>query len=70
MGSGTTLIMAYEMGCKAIGTDIVPEYVEMIRRGFESYLKRVLRAFLLTNITTANRLGDPTGPLYLLSEDE
>ena len=42
MGSGTTLFVAYDMGRKAIGIDIVEEYVEMVEEEFSNYQKRLL----------------------------
>ena len=37
MGSGTTVIVAKRMGRSAIGIDIVPEYLEMVRKKLELY---------------------------------
>jgi site-specific DNA-methyltransferase (adenine-specific) len=42
MGSGTTLFVAYEMGRKAIGIDIMPEYVAMVEAEFANFQKRLL----------------------------
>lgn len=42
MGSGTTLFVAHEMGRKAIGIDIMPEYVEMVEQEFANFQKRLL----------------------------
>lgn len=42
MGSGTTLFVAYEMGRKAIGIDIIEEYVEMVESEFANFQKRLL----------------------------
>jgi site-specific DNA-methyltransferase (adenine-specific) len=42
MGSGTTLFVAYEMGRKAIGIDITPEYVAMVEAEFANFQKRLL----------------------------
>lgn len=42
MGSGTTVIMALEMGRKAIGIDIVPEYVEMVEKEVSVFQDRLL----------------------------
>jgi len=37
MGSGTTVIVARRMGRSAIGIDIIPEYVEMVKAKIEPY---------------------------------
>jgi len=37
MGSGTTVIVAKRMGRSAIGIDIVPEYIEMVKTKLEPY---------------------------------
>jgi site-specific DNA-methyltransferase (adenine-specific)/site-specific DNA-methyltransferase (cytosine-N4-specific) len=42
MGSGTTVIVALEMGRKAIGIDIIPEYVEKVRADVEQFQERLL----------------------------
>lgn len=42
MGSGTTLFVAYDMGRKGIGIDIVEEYVQMVKQEFASYQKLLL----------------------------
>lgn len=42
MGSGTTVMVALEMGRKAIGIDIVPEYVEMVTKQSAIYQKPLL----------------------------
>ncbi|HMM79548.1 MAG TPA: site-specific DNA-methyltransferase [Pyrinomonadaceae bacterium] len=36
MGSGTTVRVANRLGRKAVGIDVVPEYLEMVRAGLES----------------------------------
>lgn len=42
MGSGTTVLVALEMGRKAIGIDIMPEYVEMVKKELNFYQERLL----------------------------
>ncbi|MDZ4765442.1 MAG: site-specific DNA-methyltransferase [Chloroflexota bacterium] len=42
MGSGTTVIVALEMGRKAIGIDIMPEYVEMVEKEVAVFQDRLL----------------------------
>ncbi len=42
MGSGTTVIAALEMNRKAIGIDVVPEYVEMVAKELAVYQERLL----------------------------
>ncbi len=42
MGSGTTVIVALEMNRKAIGIDIVPEYVEMVTKELAVYQEQLL----------------------------
>lgn len=42
MGSGTTLFVANEMGRKAIGIDIMPEYVEMVQEEIQKMANRLL----------------------------
>ncbi len=42
MGSGTTVLVALEMGRKAVGIDIMPEYVEMVRKELAIYQERLL----------------------------
>jgi site-specific DNA-methyltransferase (adenine-specific)/site-specific DNA-methyltransferase (cytosine-N4-specific) len=42
MGSGTTILMALQMGRKAIGIDIMPEYVQMVEKELASYQERLL----------------------------
>lgn len=37
MGSGTAVIVAYEMGRNAVGIDIMPEYVEMVEKQLSTY---------------------------------
>lgn len=41
-GSGTTVFVAYEMHRKAIGIEIVPEYVEAIESELSQYQQRLL----------------------------
>jgi site-specific DNA-methyltransferase (adenine-specific)/site-specific DNA-methyltransferase (cytosine-N4-specific) len=41
MGSGTTLFVAYDMGRKAIGIDIVEKYIEQVEAEFSSYQKQL-----------------------------
>lgn len=36
MGSGTTVLVANQMGRKAVGIEILPEYVRMVRQKIES----------------------------------
>lgn len=42
MGSGTTIFVALEMGRKAIGIDIVPEYVEVVEKELSIFQERLL----------------------------
>ncbi len=42
MGSGTTVLVALEMGRKGIGIDITPEYVEMVEKELAIYQERLL----------------------------
>ncbi|MDQ7027095.1 MAG: site-specific DNA-methyltransferase [Anaerolineae bacterium] len=42
MGSGTTILTAYEMGREVIGIDIMPEYVQMVEAEFTNFQKRLL----------------------------
>lgn len=42
MGSGTAVLVALEMGRKAVGIDIVPEYVEMVQRELSTFQERLL----------------------------
>jgi DNA modification methylase len=42
MGSGTTVIAALEMGRKAVGIDIIPEYVEKVRTEVAQFQERLL----------------------------
>ena len=42
MGSGTTVIAALEMGRKAVGIDIIPEYVEKVRAEVAQFQERLL----------------------------
>lgn len=42
MGSGTAVLVALEMGRKAIGIDIVPEYVEMVQKELSTFQERLL----------------------------
>lgn len=42
MGSGTTLIVAAEMRRHAIGIDIMPEYVDMVRDAFKDFQRKLL----------------------------
>lgn len=42
MGSGTTVIVAAEMQRKAIGIDIMPEYVAMVEEQFKDFQRRLL----------------------------
>ena len=42
MGSGTTVFVALEMGRKAIGIDIMPEYVESVEKELAIYQERLL----------------------------
>ena len=44
-GSGTTLFVAYEMHRKAIGIEIVPEYVEAIKAKLKRYQHRLKLKF-------------------------
>ncbi len=41
MGSGTTLMVAYEMGRKAVGIEIVPEYVRLVEEQFIQVQRRL-----------------------------
>ena len=41
MGSGTTIIVARRMGRSAIGIDIIPEYVEMVKEKLKPYENRL-----------------------------
>jgi DNA modification methylase len=41
MGSGTTVLVAYEMGRNAIGIEIVPEYVELAKQQVSLYVGRL-----------------------------
>jgi DNA modification methylase len=43
MGSGTTLFAALELGRKAVGIDIMPEYVAMVEQALAGYQERLLR---------------------------
>jgi site-specific DNA-methyltransferase (adenine-specific) len=42
MGSGTTLFVAHDMGRKAIGIDIMPEYVDMVTEEMVQIANRLL----------------------------
>lgn len=42
MGSGTTVFVALEMGRKAIGIEIIPEYVAMVEQELSVYQQRLL----------------------------
>lgn len=42
MGSGTTIFVAYEMGRKAIGIEIQPEYFNMVAKELTSYQEYLL----------------------------
>lgn len=42
MGSGTTIVTALELGRRAIGIDIVPEYVEMVTEELKQFQERLL----------------------------
>lgn len=42
MGSGTTVVVALEMGRRAIGIDIIPEYVDKVRAEVEQFQERLL----------------------------
>jgi DNA modification methylase len=42
MGSGTTVFVAYDMGRKAVGIEILPEYMDMVQEKFQTYTKRLL----------------------------
>lgn len=41
MGSGTTVLTAYDMGRRAIGIEIVPEYVEMVEDELNNFAPRL-----------------------------
>jgi DNA modification methylase len=43
MGSGTTLFAALELERKAVGIDIMPEYVAMVEQALAGYQERLLR---------------------------
>jgi len=42
MGSGTSLVAALDLGRKAIGIDIVPEYVMMVQERLSNFQERLL----------------------------
>jgi DNA modification methylase len=42
MGSGTTVFAAYEMGRRAVGIEIVPEYMNMVEDKLKIHTKRLL----------------------------
>lgn len=42
MGSGTTVLVAYEMGRKAIGIEIVEDYVQMVESEFSNFQRYLL----------------------------
>jgi len=42
MGSGTAVLVALEMGRKAVGIEIMPEYVEMVQKELSTFQERLL----------------------------
>lgn len=42
MGSGTTVVVALEMGRKAIGIEIMPEYFELVKKELALFQERLL----------------------------
>lgn len=42
MGSGTSVLVALEMGRRAIGIEIMPDYIEMVEKELSTYQERLL----------------------------